>query len=90
MTKPVKMISARMVRAVGTSAWNNVLDAEPTKRNIMDMTMTVEKLIKRKKKNGPGSLRKLVMKYNVRLKMILLVILKGISQIMDATASSDG
>lgn len=79
-----------MVRAEGTSAWNSVREAEPMKRNIIDMTMTVAKLMSRKKKKAPGSLRRFVMKYSVRLKMMLFAILYGISQIMEAAASADG
>ena len=48
--------------AAGTSAWNKVREAEAIVRKIMDMTRTVTNDMSRKKKKGPGSLRRLVMK----------------------------
>jgi hypothetical protein len=46
----------------GTRAWKSERASEAIVRNIIDMTKTVEKEMSRKKKKGPGSLLKLVMK----------------------------
>ncbi len=61
-TKPVKMTRERIKIAAGTRAWNRVRVAEPIVRKIIDMTMTLEKEMSKKKKKGPTSLRKFVMK----------------------------
>lgn len=76
--------------AAGTRAWNRVREAEPMVRKIMDMTMTVAKLMSQKKKKAPGSRRRLVIKYSVTLKMIEFIILYGRSQSIEEIASADG
>jgi hypothetical protein len=48
--------------AAGTKAWNKVREAEAIVRKIIDMTMTVVKLMSKKKKKAPGSRRRFVKK----------------------------
>lgn len=88
--KPVKVTIARIRMAVGTMACESVREAEAIVLKIIDMQIVTRKVTKRKKKKAPGSLRRLVMKYNVRLKKMALRILYGKSQSIDATASADG
>ena len=76
--------------AAGTMAPASERDAEAMVRKIIDMVKTVKKLIRRKKKKAPGSRRRFVMKYRVRLKTMAFPILYGKSQSIDATASADG
>jgi len=79
-----------MMTAAGTMACERVRDALAIVRNIIDMVMTVTKEISRKKKKAPASRRRFVMKYSVTLKTMQFMILYGMSQSMDATASADG
>ena len=51
---------------------------------------TVANEMSTKKKKGPASRRRLVMKYSVVLKTMVFMILYGMSQSIDATASADG
>jgi hypothetical protein len=62
MTKPVKTTRARMRMAAGTMACDKVRDAEAIVRKIILIERTTVKDIKRKKKKGPGSLLKFVIK----------------------------
>lgn len=63
----MKVTNARMSRAAGTIACESVRDAEAIVLKIMDMQSVTRNVMKRKKKKGPGSRRRLVMKYSVRL-----------------------
>lgn len=90
IVNPVKITIARMRMAAGAMAPGRVRDTEATVLNTMDMTKVVKKAVKRKKKNAPGSRRRFVMKYNVRLKTIELLILYGRSVSILATASALG
>ena len=63
------------MRAAGARACARVLVIEPTSRKNIDMAISILNAISKKKKNGPGSRRKLVMKYSVELTRIALMIL---------------
>jgi hypothetical protein len=62
MAKPVKVTIARMMIAAGAIACESVRDTEAIVLNNMDMTSVEMKLTKTKKKNGPGSRRRLAIK----------------------------
>lgn len=84
------MTSARIRIAAGAIAPASVRDKDAMVRKNMDMVKVQKKDMSRKKKNAPGSRLRLVMKYSVRLKMIALAILYGMSVSIDAMASADG
>jgi len=90
IVKPVKITIARIRIAAGAMAPGRVRDVDATKRNTIDMTMVVEKATNTKKKNAPGSRRRLVIKYNVKLKKSALRILYGMSVNILAKASALG
>jgi len=76
--------------AAGASACESVRETEAMVRNIIDMHKVRENVISRKKKKAPGSLRRFVKKYSVKLKTIELLILYGMSVSILAKASADG
>lgn len=81
---------ARIRIAAGAIACDRVRETEAMVRNNIDITIVNMKDIKRKKKKFPGFRFRLTMKYSVRLKMMALQILYGISVSIEATASHDG
>ena len=88
--KPVYMtIMIRMTEA-GARACSTLLLIEAISRNIMLMARSIAKEMSKKKKKGPGSRRRFVIKYNVQLTKVKLMNLYGRSMIMDATASALG
>jgi hypothetical protein len=57
---------------------------------IFDMVSVIVNENKKNVKNAPGSLRKLAMKYSVRLNDIAMMILDGRLHIIEAIASVNG
>jgi hypothetical protein len=90
MTKPVKIMMARMKIAAGAIACASDLETEPMNLKNMDMTTVVKNEIRTKKKKAPASRRRFVMKYNTTLNTIALAILYGTSTSILAKASADG
>lgn len=90
IANPVKMTIARIRIAAGANACDNVRETEAIVRKSIDMVKVMKKVISRKKKNAPGVLRRPVMKYSVRLKMMEFPILYGMSVSMLAKASAEG
>lgn len=76
--------------AAGAIAWAMVLDRAPMQRKIIDMDSVHMNENSKKMKNASTSRRRLVRKYNVKLKVMAMKILEGRSHIMDATASANG
>jgi len=62
MAKPVYMTRPKMRMAAGARACTSDLDREAMERKNMDITMVRVKEIRTKKKKGPGSRLRLVMK----------------------------
>lgn len=75
IANPVKMIIARMKTAEGANACARVRETEAMVRKNMDMANVRKNVIKTKKKNAPGSLRRPVMKYRAKLKVMEFPIL---------------
>lgn len=84
------MTKARIKIAAGANACSSVLDRLPILLKNIDMVRTMIKLTNKKKKNAPGSRRRLAMKYSVILNIMALQILYGRSVSILATASADG
>lgn len=79
-----------MTIAAGAIACEIVRLLEPMVRKIMDIVKVHINEKRKYRKNGPGSRRRFVMKYNAKLKEVEVRSLDGRSQIMDAIASDAG
>ena len=90
IVKPVYTTKAKMKIAAGGMAWWRDLLTAAIVLKMLLMTSVVVKENKKKMKNAPGSRRRLVMKYSVKLNDKAVKILAGISQIMEETASENG
>ena len=84
------MTIARIKTAAGAIAWDKVRETEAIVRKSMDMTRVNVNDIRIKKKKFPGCRFKLTMKYRIKLKVMALVILYGMSVNIEAMASQDG
>jgi hypothetical protein len=84
------MMSPRIIIPAGVVACAIDRVLEQAVRKIIDMHKVHMNENRRKRKNGPGSRRRFVMKYITRLTETEVMILEGKSQIMDATASDAG
>jgi hypothetical protein len=78
------------INELGASACSIDLvnDANHLKNMLIDNN--IEKAMSKKKKKGPGSRRRLDMKYKVEFTTIEFAILYGSSMIIEATASALG
>ena len=90
MGKPENKATASSMIEAGASDSASVLVSDPMSRKSIDIDNVVQKLIRKKKKNGPGSRRRLHMKYSRVFIMTLLTTLYGRSKTADASASALG
>lgn len=84
------MTMAKIKTAAGAMAWERVLETDAMVRNNMDMVNVRMNEMRAKKKKFPGWRFRFVMKYMVRLNVMALQILYGMSVSMEARASQDG
>ena len=84
------MTIAKIKIAAGAKACESVRETDAMVRKSIDMVNVKKKEISKKKKNGPGSLRRLARKYSGRLKQMALRTLYGMSVNMEAKASAEG
>jgi hypothetical protein len=75
IAKPVYMTSSSKMMLEGASACSIVFVIEAKSRKNMLIDSIIVNATSRKKKNGPGSRRRLAMKYKVELTISELVIL---------------
>lgn len=90
LTKPVYIVSARIKSDEGIMACDKVREKDAMLRKTIDIVNVIVNPNKKKMKKGPTSLRRFVMKYRARLKVIAVVILHGRSHTIDAKASALG
>lgn len=72
IAKPVYIIIPSIIIAAGARACGKDRETDAIVLNIIDITNKAKNDINRKKKNAPGSRRRLVMKYSTMLKRIAL------------------
>jgi hypothetical protein len=84
------MTKARMKIAAGAIACDSVLDSAAIDRKYIDIVKVHTSVNKKKTKKCPGVLRRFVMKYSVKSNTMVVPILLGKSQSIEATASANG
>ena len=79
-----------MMSEPGAIACASVRELAAIVRKSIDITMVMRNVVSTKKKNGPASRRRFVMKYNGTLNVNAFKILYGISVSIEAKASAEG